>query len=394
MLKCQPPIGDSVDDGIDVLNMHSSWLSIIKRRVQTSEDSIRSSLRSEQSAVPDAGVAQDIHGQLVPSSTVHVVGIDDTLASVATPEPEQSHGKPSGAQQRARAGRPRGTVGNAVVRGNIRALALPVVAQASIAAPVSTPASGSSAHFRQHSSLEHFKFLNVGTPLQQQLYLFAAQQHKSKATADESENIAQQYLFSGRRIVTSLKAIAERVDRKEREEARRSQRLASACVQGGSYLWGSFFATVKDMITKGPYEGLLLGCCRRYDETPHKIRIAEQGTGGMTKDSLGVQAKTTGTAAKVFQSRFGLFFLVRHAHSKRYMLLTGQVPCPLQTIDSGTAENIRFTQERVMGLVTGLWGLAPLFRYRVSLVAWPVWPMPWAHGLSGLVSQDCVSVTV
>ena len=64
------------------------------------------------------------------------------------------------------------------------------------------------------------------------------------------------------------------------------------------------------------------------------------------------------------------------------MLLTGQVPCPLQTIDSGTAENIRYTQERVMGLVTGLWGLAPLFRYRVSLVAWPM-----AYMVYGLMAR-------
>ena len=365
--------------------MHPSWVSFINRRVQTSEDSIRSSLRSQQSALPDAGVAQDAHDQLLPlvpssglSSTDHVVGVDDTLASVATPG--QNHGKltgDAGAQPKARAGRPRGSAGNAVVRRNIRALALPVAAPAAIAASVSIPASGSSAHFGQHSSLEHFKFFNVGTPLQQQLYLFAAQQHKSKATAtaDESENVAQQYLFSGRRTVTSLRAIAQCVDRDWKHEGEQSQRVAAACIQGGSYLWGSFFATVKEMITNGQYEGLLLGCSRRYDETPHKIRIAEQGTGGMSKDSLGVQAKTTGTAAKVFQSRFGLFFLVRHAPSERYLLLTGQVPCPLQTIDSGTAENIRFTQERVMGLVTGLWGLAPLFRYRVSLVPWPPWPL-------------------
>ena len=369
------------------MKMHASWLSRINRREQASLDT---SLGSQHSAVPDAGVAQDAHDQLPlvlssESSTVHV-GFDDTVASV--PRPGQNHGRPTNiGPPRARPGRPRGTVGNSVVRQNIRALAHPVnpvAAQAAGAASVSFPASQNNAHFGQDSSLQHFKFLNVGTSLQQQLYLFAAQQHKSQATADAdaSENIAQQYLFSGRRVVTSLKSIAENADRSMSIEGRQSQRLAAACVQAGSNLWATFFTTIREMITNNGYEGLVLGCCRRYDETPHKIRIAEEGTGNMGQDSLGAQAKTTGTAAKVLQSRFGLFFLVCHRPSERYMLLTGQVPCPLQTIDSGTAENIRYTQERVMGLVTGLWGLAPLFRYRVSLVAWPM-----AYMVYGLMAR-------
>ena len=167
-----------------------------------------------------------------------------------------------------------------------------------------------------------------GTPLQRKIFLFAKQQFlKSDASLDGSENPAQTFLFSGRRPVTTLQALAEGAnsDTKDGRQAGRDQVRVAACLrESTSQLWCVLLQYLESLLTSHGYKGLVLMKCRRYDETPYKIRILEPLTNpaapASSESSVSMIVPATyptstqnppkdrdaqeGVAAKVMQSEF------------------------------------------------------------------------------------------
>ena len=268
---------------------------------------------------------------------------------------------PPPSPKKRKVGRPAGTYGGSLARAAVRqAASAENAGGAAMLAPAAS-CTGSPV-------LQGFNFVAVGSTLQKQLFLFSHQQHSS--TPILNKNVASDMLFQGRRPVASLAALANEAGRGVDTMSNDQQRVASAGVLASGYLWGTLFAKAQDLIEHHGWAGILFGRARKYDETPHRIRLLQVGPDEalvLREDGMKGQASSTGTAAKILQSRLAVFMLLRHAATARYLLLTGHVPCPLQTVDATTAENIKASQQRVEALAVCPAGLAGLFKWRVTL---------------------------
>ena len=338
--------------------MHSSWLARFGLCSAQALD------RNEASHLLSSGAES-----LSPASSTQIVRADADAADHSSVQGsplrcdslEPSHSPP----KKPKLGRPFGTFGGSMARAAMRQVAATAVASShsSQAVVPSTAASGPGG-----GVLEHFRFINVGSPLQRQLYLFARQQHSEPALL--SENSAEQFLFQGRRPVASLASIADASSRTVQSVGQDSERVAATVLECSAYLWSTLFARAQMLIDEQGWKGILFGRARKYDETPHRIRLLEATDGAATDlraDGLGVQASSEGSAAKILQSRLAVFMLLHHPASAKYLMLAGHVPCPLQTMDATTAENIKASQLRVEKLTVGAEALAQRFTMRVTL---------------------------
>ena len=82
-------------------------------------------------------------------------------------------------------------------------------------------------------------------------------------------------LFRGRLPVTSLSSLAQEVGRNRFSLSVDKERVACGSVQGSAYLWSTLFAKAEDLIQNHGWTGMLFGRARKYDETPHRIRLLE-----------------------------------------------------------------------------------------------------------------------
>ena len=321
--------------------MHTSWLTRLVGHAATSAGPPPA---ASEPATPGRSDASS--GQLV---ALPLPAADDAAPPAQAAQPSQK--RPNG--------RPRGTFGGGLARAAIRA-----AQQGQFAAPVQRTVVQTSTE--QVAAVRNLRYLNVGSMLQKQLFLFASQQHKAHPVIPD--NAASEILFQGRRPVVSLAAAGGALKEDYRMVSAETERVAAAAVESTGYLWGTLLAQVQDMLQNHKWQAILLGKSRKYDETPHRIRLLEStNASAMRSDALTQQASATGTAVKVLQCRFSLFMLLHHPETCQYLLLTGQVPCPLQAMDATTAENIMETQKRVESLAVGVEGIAPMFKMRVTL---------------------------
>ena len=133
------------------------------------------------------------------------------------------------------------------------------------------------------------------------------------------------------------------------------------------------------------FKGLLLGCVRKYDESPFTLRVLDSGELRQQagKNSLSREGHA-GCTAKVLSTKHRIFMLLRAppdgSQSSRYMLLRGDAPSRLHVIEKQTAEHIKMCQEAVMEDVPIPMELAGKFGFRVSF--------PCTDRFSGMIKAE------
>ena len=204
------------------------------------------------------------------------------------------------------------------------------------------------------------------TLLQKRVCLFAQQQAHEEQLAG-FDNPCLQYLFEGRRPVSTLAALAGS-SKVSPEETQRPQRIGAVIVEASSHLWNCFLEHLKVLITEKGFVGLILGRRRRYDETPYRLRVDEDDAVG----NPGISSKSTTTSTsvvKTLQTQFTCFALLFDPKSGNYTLFQGQVPLWLQVMESGCAEVLVQCQQKIEGLLSHYDEIASLFQLNSTLVA-------------------------
>lgn len=145
---------------------------------------------------------------------------------------------------------------------------------------------------------------------------------------------------------------------------RNSWRAASGLILSASICIHFLQNWIQNLVFSGSHRLILLTKKRRYDETPSKIRIPDDG------DVIG---KTQGqasasSAAKVMQSEMRLSLLMQDKKTLEFLNLRFSVPTWLQLMDRTTAEVTAATQRDIEATMPQLTAFAAQFKFRASLV--------------------------
>ena len=189
-------------------------------------------------------------------------------------------------------------------------------------------------------------------PLQQLLLLHSRAQSAEKPTtteqADAANNPASAILSCGRRHLLSQQASMEQYNNSD------IRRVASTIIQSSAALWAKVLDRIVGLLESG-WSGLALSVCRRYDETPLFLRVAEedktesQQQDSQQQDSQQQQSpKLSGfggtgqgkKSCKIMQSEMRLSAVLKHNASGQKVQLKGKIPTFLQSLETTKAEQI------------------------------------------------------
>jgi hypothetical protein len=207
----------------------------------------------------------------------------------------------------------------------------------------------------------------------QRLILCCALAFQSRADNDhrpDETGAAINYLFRAGRPAMSSTASAVVADTTRFTMQRSSVRVASALVESGGFLWGGMLTQLKHSIDAGILEGHLIAIARKYDETPTKVRINDQGD---PLDPLGAghcrigDDKGVVRHAKVMQTQLQVGAVVRHIATNQFLLITGNVPCNLQVVDRTTAETTKYCILDHQSRISNLEEVATSFKMKAQL---------------------------
>ena len=197
------------------------------------------------------------------------------------------------------------------------------------------------------------------TQPRQRVLLFAHQQKMCKQVGSSKDNPAIQIL-SPKPVGTLASRAA---DETYQQVALMQRRVASAVLLTGGQLWASFLERVRSMINSGVWQPLVIGKRRKYDETPLKVRTQETEPSRTDQGN----ASQTGLAAKIMQTEFKLFVLMRRVADNSFAHIEGRVPTCLQVVDSCSAKTVAASQQALEDTVGNLQSVSKLFPLRVTL---------------------------
>ena len=191
--------------------------------------------------------------------------------------------------------------------------------------------------------------------------LYAVQQAQANILPD-CDNPAEFLLGPDNSAVASRASQAAGRHIDGRQVAADLCRTACSVVELSGQRFSSFLEHIKDLIKRNEYEGLVIGKRRRYDETPHKLRTDQPSSG----DVPGFTERD-GTVAKVLQTEFCVFVLLRDIANNQYIQTVFRVPTWLQNLESCTGELILKAQNAIEDCVKNLQDVSQLFNLRVTL---------------------------
>ena len=196
-----------------------------------------------------------------------------------------------------------------------------------------------------------------GSLFQRKACLLAAQQASAQQVEGEV-NPVDEYLFRGRRPVSTLSARAGS-SKPTPAEALFPQRLGAVLVECSGHLWNLLLEHIRSLVQDHGFEALILGRRRGYDESPYRLRVKED-------DHALSKSKSTGHSpaiVKTLQTHLLAFALMRNLE-----LVQGDVPVWLQVLESGSAEVLVQCEQRVEALISHYNSIAPLFSLNECLV--------------------------
>ncbi len=193
-----------------------------------------------------------------------------------------------------------------------------------------------------------------GTPFQKWLATYTVQQLREEPLPDTENEVVQ--VMNSSEHIGSWTVKALRHDTSYQKVQTSYMRVAEAFLQSAFYLWGCFLSRVHDLISNHGFVGLVIGRKRRYDESPFRLRLQEDlSPNPLSSESsskgVGQPRQTVGTA-KIMQSEFGIFALLKRWDSRvqafHYQEVHGMCPTWLHAIEKNSAENIASTQRDIL----------------------------------------------
>jgi hypothetical protein len=215
-------------------------------------------------------------------------------------------------------------------------------------------------------------FSNIGSFMQKELILAALNNRQLACDADVEEElaadsiIAQSLLNSScHRASSSFAAKSDALGVSRSAVSRGLIRTGSAFLALGGMLWGSLFAMIAEAFEEGRGTPLLFIKQMRYDETPTKIRLQEDGQ--VMQDNKMKPENITYKTAKILQTEFRVSALLKNTADNKYSFLTGRVPTHLSCVDRTTAEATVAAIHDAQSGVPELTRVANLFPLKVQL---------------------------
>ena len=153
----------------------------------------------------------------------------------------------------------------------------------------------------------------------------------------------------------------------------RLSQVANSLVAFNSMSWSLLFSEACRKIKEEGYEGLVIGRIRKYDESPFKVRVNDNGDilpRGRQQSRLGTN--TAACTAKVVSTKHRLFVLLRGPGPNpgqpfSYCLLHGDAPSRLHVVQKQTAFNIKMCQDACVQDVPIPDELSKHFKLKLSL---------------------------
>lgn len=143
-----------------------------------------------------------------------------------------------------------------------------------------------------------------------------------------------------------------------------------ATVHGGGWLTGSLLCCIEEMIKQGLWKPIMMVRRLRYDETPTRIRLPNESTDSTTNlpglEREGKLAPDVVEHAKVLQTEFQIYCLLKDVSASEHLLIKTNVPTTLQAVDRTTAECTKACVDATMSRVCEFRRISQLFPFRVN----------------------------
>ena len=196
--------------------------------------------------------------------------------------------------------------------------------------------------------------------MRKRLAHFSKQQQEDRTWAKGEKNPAD-VLFQHRPVTSlSAQAAAENSDRQQVSTDLR--RIACSVVELSGTMWSSFLDIIESKLQTREYVALVCGKRRRYDETPMKVRVRQ-----VPQDQAITQPDEAGLAAKVYQTEYHVFMLIRREIDGALLEIAGRVPTWLQVVDANFKENVLATQLQVEDTIPTLENFSKQFQLACTL---------------------------
>ena len=175
------------------------------------------------------------------------------------------------------------------------------------------------------------------------------------STADQVFSTSKTLVYlEQNRPLMNIRAVADSADTSRQTVPRDFQRVSASLILCANQFWGLLLLKIGKCISDKLWDPIAFIKVRRYDETPTKLRVQYEGA-------------SESATAKVYQSMFDLAALVYDSKTSRYLLIHGNVPCPLMCVDRGTAETAASVQKHLERSVPELERVSRMFPLKISL---------------------------
>ena len=213
---------------------------------------------------------------------------------------------------------------------------------------------------------------DLGLPIQQGLVAAAFHSiDKQSSKEREQSDVAEVLSLKVEAVMSdkALRAALSKAGASGRADVARCTNLAAcASLLAGGIMWGSCLEALRKHILAGRMRGILFAEKMKYDETPLKVRIRDDGREANRQSQALQSAKAEScNHAKVMQFDYSVHVLVQECSSSRFFLLSGAVPSMLQTCDRQTAECILRCIENARSVVPAWQALAKECAHRTRV---------------------------
>ena len=178
-----------------------------------------------------------------------------------------------------------------------------------------------------------------------------AQPPPTDETRRGQDSLLGELFDESRRSITSVSAMAEKHNVHRATTVSLMRSAACAVVESGRALWGVFFQALNERLDSGDWSPVLFCSRCRYDETPTLTRMAAKKAAAATAAKVELQGSEASPHSKVVQGE-GSFHVVVRDRQKRFIEFRGVVPCLLQMVQSTNAESLKRARINLMDMAS------------------------------------------
>ena len=200
----------------------------------------------------------------------------------------------------------------------------------------------------------------------------------SASDTDQQQSVKAilKHVFQPYRGYCSIARDSEALNLAPSNLARSFSYTASAFKNISNKTWGNLFYKIKKMLAAS-HDGIMFIAKFRFDETPSKIAIADLEASGIANFAVPNPGDSRSKSkpkplmkqvAKILQTEFSIAALLRDRKSGQLMMISGNIPAPLQVLDRQTGANLAQALEATMAL-PGIEETANSFQQKLFLFA-------------------------